>query len=114
MNTVGWRSSDAENPPNLAQIDTVYHCGGGMNGFALNAYGEMGICVISQQDTFGVRELGLRKVWDDALLGLRMTQAYPADEVRPNVASSPFAGCVRRMERWKVGIEKARWSSYAM
>ena len=65
---------DAENPPGLAQIDTVYHCGGGMNGFALNAYGEMGICVISQQDTFGVRELGLRKVWDDALLGLRMTK----------------------------------------
>jgi radical SAM protein with 4Fe4S-binding SPASM domain len=62
---------DLENPPNLAQIDTVYHCGGGMSGFAINAYGEMGICVISQQETFSVRELGVRKVWEDSLLRLR-------------------------------------------
>jgi radical SAM protein with 4Fe4S-binding SPASM domain len=62
---------DLENPPNLAQIDTVYHCGGGMSGFAINAYGEMGICVISQQETFSVREIGLRRVWEDSLLRLR-------------------------------------------
>jgi radical SAM protein with 4Fe4S-binding SPASM domain len=62
---------DLENPPNLAQIDTVYHCGGGMSGFAINAYGEMGICVISQQETFSVREVGVRPVWEDSLLRLR-------------------------------------------
>ena len=62
---------DMENPPNLAQIDTIYHCGGGMGGFAINAYGEMGICVISQQETFSVREIGLRRVWEDSLLKLR-------------------------------------------
>jgi radical SAM protein with 4Fe4S-binding SPASM domain len=62
---------DLENPPNLSRIDTVYHCGGGMSGFALNAYGEMGICVISQQETFSVREHGLRMVWEDALLRVR-------------------------------------------
>jgi radical SAM protein with 4Fe4S-binding SPASM domain len=62
---------DMENPPNLAQIDTVYHCGGGMSGFAINAYGEMGICVISQQETFSIREVGVRKVWEDSLLRLR-------------------------------------------
>jgi radical SAM protein with 4Fe4S-binding SPASM domain len=62
---------DLENPPNLAQIDTIYHCGGGMSGFAINAYGEMGICVISQQETFSVREIGLRRVWEDFLLKLR-------------------------------------------
>jgi radical SAM protein with 4Fe4S-binding SPASM domain len=61
---------DLENPPNLAQGDTVYFCGGGMNGFAINAYGEMGICVISQQETFGIRD-GLRKVWEESLLQLR-------------------------------------------
>jgi radical SAM protein with 4Fe4S-binding SPASM domain len=62
---------DLENPPNLAQIDTVYHCGGGMSGFAINAYGEMGICVISQQETFSVRQVGVRRVWEDSLLRLR-------------------------------------------
>jgi radical SAM protein with 4Fe4S-binding SPASM domain len=62
---------DLEGPPNLTQVDTVYYCGGGMSGFAINAYGEMGICVISQQDTFSVRELGLRKVWEGSLQSLR-------------------------------------------
>ncbi len=62
---------DLEGPPNLKQVDTVYYCGGGMTGFAINAYGEMGICVISQQETFSVRDHGVRKVWEGALLGLR-------------------------------------------
>src|ERR1700747_554000 len=62
---------DQENPPNLTQIDTVYYCWGGMNGFAINAHGEMGICVISQRETFSVRELGVQRVWDGALKDLR-------------------------------------------
>ncbi|HYM76016.1 MAG TPA: radical SAM protein [Candidatus Dormibacteraeota bacterium] len=62
---------DLEHPPNLAQIDTVYYCGGGMNGFAINAYGEIGICVISQQETFTVRTAGVRRVWEESLLELR-------------------------------------------
>jgi radical SAM protein with 4Fe4S-binding SPASM domain len=60
-----------ENPPGLAQVETVYFCGGGMNSFAINAYGEIGICVISQQETFTVRGSGVRQVWEDSLLHLR-------------------------------------------
>ena len=63
---------DRENPPNLAQNDTVYFCGGGMNSFAINAYGEVGICVISQQETFSIRGKSVRKVWEESLLQLRM------------------------------------------
>lgn len=62
---------DAANPPSLSLIDTVYSCGGGMNSFAINAYGEIGICVISQQETFSVREVGVSAVWEGALLQLR-------------------------------------------
>jgi len=62
---------DLENPPALSQIDTVYFCGGGMNSFSINAYGEIGICVISQQETFGIREVGVRAVWEQSLLQLR-------------------------------------------
>jgi radical SAM protein with 4Fe4S-binding SPASM domain len=62
---------DLEKPPNLAQIDTMYFCGGGKNGFAINPYGEVGICVISQQDTFSIRESGVRRVWEESLLQLR-------------------------------------------
>ena len=62
---------DLENPPNLAQDDTVYFCGGGMNSFAINAYGEMGICVISQQETFDIRREGLKPAWEHSLHEVR-------------------------------------------
>ena len=62
---------DLENPPNLAKNETVYFCGGGMNSFAINAYGGMGICVISQQETFSIRGVGARRVWEESLLRLR-------------------------------------------
>ena len=60
-----------ESPPALSQIDTTYSCGGGMNSFAINAYGEVGICVISQQETFGIRDAGVKSVWEQSLLQLR-------------------------------------------
>jgi len=63
---------DLESLPNLAQSGTMYSCGGGMNSFAVNAYGEIGICIISQQETFSIRRAGVRQVWEEALLRLRM------------------------------------------
>ncbi len=62
---------DAESPPNLSQSDSVYFCGGGVNSFAINACGEMGICVISQQETFDVRQSGLKPAWEHFLHELR-------------------------------------------
>ncbi len=62
---------DAENPPNLADNQSVYFCGGGMNSFAINAYGEMGICVISQQETFSVAGVELKHVWEGYLEEVR-------------------------------------------
>jgi radical SAM protein with 4Fe4S-binding SPASM domain len=62
---------DLEKPANLAQIDTMYFCGGGMNGFAINAYGEIGICVISQQETFSIRGTSVKRVWEESLLEMR-------------------------------------------
>ncbi|HEX3820226.1 MAG TPA: SPASM domain-containing protein, partial [Candidatus Sulfotelmatobacter sp.] len=62
---------DLERPANLAQIDTMYFCGGGMNSFAINAWGEIGICVISQQETFSVRGADVKDVWEGSLLQLR-------------------------------------------
>jgi radical SAM protein with 4Fe4S-binding SPASM domain len=62
---------DFDNPPSLAQIDTTYFCGGGMNSFAVNAYGEMGICVISQQETFDIRQSGLKPAWEHSLHDVR-------------------------------------------
>ncbi|MGA2022622.1 MAG: radical SAM protein, partial [Candidatus Sulfotelmatobacter sp.] len=44
----------------LSRGDTVYFCGGGRNSFSVNPNGEMSICVTSQQDTFDIRQSGLR------------------------------------------------------
>jgi len=57
--------------PSQPPTGDVYHCGGGIGGFAINAYGEVGLCVISQQDTFSVRNAGVKVVWDGSLLQLR-------------------------------------------
>jgi radical SAM protein with 4Fe4S-binding SPASM domain len=42
-----------------------------MNSFAINANGEVGICVISQQETFDIRDVGVKAVWENSLLQLR-------------------------------------------
>jgi radical SAM protein with 4Fe4S-binding SPASM domain len=63
---------DLEKPlSNLKRNENVYFCGGGIKGFAINAYGEMGICVLSQQETFSIREMAVRQVWEGSLLQLR-------------------------------------------
>ncbi len=62
---------DIETPLVRSRADSVYFCGGGMNSFAINAYGEIGICVISQQETFDIRAGGVKKVWDGLLKDLR-------------------------------------------
>lgn len=62
---------DAQYGRSFAQTDTVYACGGGMKSFAINAYGEIGICIISQQETFSIRGAGVRAVWEESLLRVR-------------------------------------------
>ena len=62
---------DLENPSNVESSDTLYFCGGGVGGFAVNAFGEIGICVISQQETFSIRNAGVRDVWQGSLAELR-------------------------------------------
>jgi radical SAM protein with 4Fe4S-binding SPASM domain len=62
---------DEENPPSGEPNNGVYVCGGGMNSFAINAYGEISICVISQRETFGIRGSSLKQVWEESLLQVR-------------------------------------------
>ena len=58
-------------PSRLSKGDTVYFCGGGRNSFSINPAGEMSICVTSQQDTFDIRESGLRYAWENSLREVR-------------------------------------------
>jgi radical SAM protein with 4Fe4S-binding SPASM domain len=51
--------------------DQVYHCGGGMNSFAVDPYGNMSICVLSQCDTYSWRRGSFRDGWEGFLHKVR-------------------------------------------
>ena len=53
------------------QSDTVYSCGGGINSFALDPYGQMSICVLSHQDTYDIRSGSVKEGWERFLLKVR-------------------------------------------
>jgi radical SAM protein with 4Fe4S-binding SPASM domain len=54
--------------------DTVYSCGGGVNSFAIDPYGQMSICVLSHQDTYDIRSGSVREGWEQFLLKVRTRQ----------------------------------------
>jgi radical SAM protein with 4Fe4S-binding SPASM domain len=51
--------------------DDIYHCGGGVNGFAIDPEGKMSICVLSHFDTYDLRRGSFRQGWEDFLLKVR-------------------------------------------
>jgi radical SAM protein with 4Fe4S-binding SPASM domain len=58
---------DLAKPPTLQGHEGLYFCGGGLSAFAINPYGEMSICVLSQQETYNIREGGVKQGWDHFL-----------------------------------------------
>jgi radical SAM protein with 4Fe4S-binding SPASM domain len=66
------RALDATPP-----ADTVYQCGGGINAFAIDPYGRMSICVLSEKEKVDVRAGRFREGWDGFLRlqrGKKVTQ----------------------------------------
>jgi len=57
--------------PSLERSETVYSCGGGVNSFAIDPYGQMSICVLSHQDTYDIRTGSVREGWEQFLLRVR-------------------------------------------
>ena len=47
--------------------DTIYQCGGGVNTFAIDPYGRMSICVLSERHKVDVRGGRFRESWDGFL-----------------------------------------------
>jgi radical SAM protein with 4Fe4S-binding SPASM domain len=52
----------------------VYHCGGGINSFAVDPLGKMSICVLSHQDAFDLRRGTLENGWSHFLARVRAKQ----------------------------------------
>lgn len=47
----------------VAEDETVYKCGGGVNSFAIDPTGQLSICVLSHVDTYDLRKGGFREGW---------------------------------------------------
>jgi radical SAM protein with 4Fe4S-binding SPASM domain len=54
-----------------ADSDEVYHCGGGINSFAIDPQGKMSICVLSHFDTYDLRRGTFREGWESFLWKVR-------------------------------------------
>jgi radical SAM protein with 4Fe4S-binding SPASM domain len=44
--------------------DELYHCGGGVNSFAIDPYGKLSLCGFSQRDLYDLRRGKFREGWD--------------------------------------------------
>jgi len=53
------------------QSDRIYHCGGGLTSFAIDPYGRLSICVLSQRDTYDLRRGSFREGWEEFLGKIR-------------------------------------------
>lgn len=58
-------------PPAEGEVPMVYDCGGGVNSFAIDPYGNMSICVLSHFDEYNVRDGSVREGWESFLRRVR-------------------------------------------
>jgi len=56
-------------PPGI--FDELYHCGGGMNSFAIDPYGMLSICVLSNGNAYDLRRGSLQDGWERFIFDLR-------------------------------------------
>jgi radical SAM protein with 4Fe4S-binding SPASM domain len=70
--------------------DTVYQCGGGINAFAIDPYGRMSICVLSEKDKVDVRSGRFREGWEGFL---RQQRARPITRQTKCVACTLKPAC---------------------
>lgn len=59
--------TEAEAPPS----DEIYSCGGGVNSFAIDPYGQLSICVLSQVDAYDLRTGSFGEGWESFLKKVR-------------------------------------------
>jgi radical SAM protein with 4Fe4S-binding SPASM domain len=55
----------------LKNSDLIWQCGGGLNSFAIDAYGKLQACVISRNEIYDLRKGSFQEGWQDFLFNLR-------------------------------------------
>ncbi|PYP86425.1 MAG: hypothetical protein DMF61_13145 [Blastocatellia bacterium AA13] len=69
-----WKSFASKYTRPVQSVETageLYHCGGGVNSFAIDPQGLLSICVLSQVDKFDLRQGGFREGWEHFLYKVR-------------------------------------------
>ena len=75
----------------------LYHCGGGVNSFAINPSGMLSACVLSCEDNYDIREGSFQQGWEEFLLKVhqkkitRPTKCVKC-EIRPMCGMCPANG----------------------
>jgi radical SAM protein with 4Fe4S-binding SPASM domain len=85
-------------PPAEGEVPGVYNCGGGVNSFAIDPYGDMSICVLSQVDKFNVRDHGVREGWETFLRRVRDKRATRVTKCTSCALSSLCGSCAANGE----------------
>lgn len=57
--------------PSTENGSGLYHCGGGLNSFAINPSGMLSLCVISRHEAWDLRKGSFREGWENFLLKVR-------------------------------------------
>jgi radical SAM protein with 4Fe4S-binding SPASM domain len=85
-------------PPVEGEVSSVYQCGGGVNSFAIDPYGNMSICVLSQADKFNVRDRSVREGWETFLSKVRAKRATRVTKCTSCALSSLCGMCAANGE----------------
>jgi radical SAM protein with 4Fe4S-binding SPASM domain len=58
-------------PPRPSTEENLYQCGGGLNSFTVDPFGQMAICGFSQRDQYALKDGSVSDGWEGFLKGIR-------------------------------------------
>ena len=62
--------------------DRLYFCGGGINSFNIDPYGNLGICVLARKDTYSLKFASFKDGWYDFIARLKERPLSPDNKCR--------------------------------
>jgi len=68
---VDWKTLAERSKNSVQGNDELYYCKAGITGFAIDPYGKMGVCLLTQTDRYDLRKGSFRDGWEDFLLKVR-------------------------------------------
>ncbi len=81
-----------------AEMPELYDCGGGVNSFAIDPYGDLTICVLSHMDKYNVRDGSVKEGWEKFLRGVRAKKVTGRTKCTTCQLSSLCGSCAANNE----------------